>query len=300
MTSSDLHKPPLKGDHVSGVITEILQSVAARVEQTSHRQWQFRIPGTRCNGRLCLSSGWCSFSLPLQAVPGAIDSELIESSFKQNVRLNGSSRIILSPTWRERQLVIEIAEDLLPFDYISELERLIATQIASLGGARSRKHSQAIGSLRKSQMSHPQLESIFEESSWPLRKIDDCTIEVPLEIPGSYYAASISQDPGGLRLSVPIFLNEFAAASPAGRSAVCALLWATASRVRMVKPVLARKRLGIEVSLPYELDMARSVAHGCAVLAVTLQHIVDEAELLLANEHLAQLYLSFSGFQKTA
>ena len=68
----------------------------------------------------------------------------------------------------------------------------------------------------------------------------------------------------------------------------------------MVKPVLARKRLGIEVSLPYELVMAASVAHGCAALAVTLQNFTNEAELLLANEQLAQLYLSFINFQEAA
>lgn len=196
--------------------------------------------------------------------------------------------------------MIEIAEDLLPYDSIPEFERLIASQIACLGGARGKNQPPATSSLREPQLSHPQLESLFEESGWPLQMIDDCNIGVPLEIPGSYHAAGISQDHSGLRLSVPLFANEFTAASPASRSAVCALLWATASRVRMVKPVLARKRLGIEVSLPYELVMAASVSHGCAALAVTLQNFTKEAELLFANEQLAQLYLSFLDFQEAA
>jgi hypothetical protein len=145
-----------------------------------------------------------------------------------------------------------------------------------------------------------QLESIFEESDWPLRKVDDFNIEVPLEIPGSYYAADLSQDNIGLRLNVPIFTNEYATASSASRSAISVLLWAITSRVRMVKPVLCGKRLGLEVSLPSGLVMAASVAHGCAALAFTLQQFVNEAELLIADEHLAQLYLSNLGFQKAA
>jgi len=300
VTSSDLTKSSSGGDHLSRIVNGILQAQAARVEQTSYRQWQFRIPGTRLTSRLCLSSGWCSFSQPLRTVTGTIDRKLIENSLKQNARLNGSLRIIPSPAGRERQFVIEIAQDLLPLDCIPELEKLIANQIVSLGEVRGKNRPRATESLREPRLPHTQLESIFEESGWPLQKIDDCNIEVPLEIPGSYYAASISQSHSGLHLSVPILQNAFSSASAASRSAVCALLWSTASRVRMVKPVLARKRLGIEVSLPYELVMAASVAHGCAALAVTLQNFTNEAELLLANEQLAQLYLSFINFQEAA
>ena len=300
MTSSSLSKPAPREDDLTRVVTGILQTLAYRVEQPSQRQWQFRIPGTRRNSRLSLSSGWCSFTLPLQPIAGAIDSRLIENSFKHNTRLHGNVRIILSPAGRERQLVIEIAQDLLPLDCIPELEKLIANQITRLGDARGKNHPGATGSLRELRLPHTQLESIFEEANWPLRKVDDRNIEVPLEIPGSYYAASISQNHSGLHLSVPIFQNAFASASAASRSAVCALLWSTANRVRMIKPVLARKRLGIEVSLPYELVMTASVAHGCAALAVTLQNFNNEAELLLANEQLAELYLSFLNFQEAA
>lgn len=300
MTSSNLPKPACRGDHLSRVISRILQAVTTGVEQTSFRQWQFRIPGARGNSRLCLSSGWCSFSLSLQAVAGAIDSRLIENSFKHNARLNGSPRIILSPARRERQLVSEVAQDLLPYDSVPELEKLIANQITGLGDARSKHHPWTTSSTWEPPLPHRQLESIFEEANWPLRKVDDCNVEVPLEIPGNYYSASISQDRDGLRLGVPIFPKEFAATSPASRSAICALLWAVANRVRMVKPILARKRLGIEVSLPYDLVMATSVAHGCAALAVTLQNFTHEAELLLADKRLAQLYLSFLNFQEAA
>lgn len=300
MTSSDLTKPSSGGDHLSRIINGILQAETARVEQTSYRQWQFRISGTRPTSRLSLATGWCSFSQPLRTVAGASDGKLIENSLKHNARLNGSLRIIQTPGGRERQFVIEIAEDLLPYDSIPELERLIENQIACLADTRGKNQPTATGSLLEPQLSPTQLESLFEESGWPLQKIDDRNIEVPLEIAGSYYAAGISQEHSGLRLNVPLFRNEFAAASPVSRGAVCALLWSTAGRVRMVKPVLARKRLGMEISLPYELVLATSVAHGCAALAVTLQQFVNEAELLLADEQLAQLYLSFLNFQEAA
>ncbi len=300
MASSELPRPAWIGNDISQAITEILHGSATNVEETSYRLWQFRIPGSKRNSRLRLTSRWFSLSLPLRAFPRAIDCKLIDNTFKHNARFNGSPRIIGSPAGRERQLVIEIPADLLPYDCVPEVEELIAAEVASLGDPRGKNHSQAEKSSREPRLSCAQLESIFEESDWPVRNVDDFNIEVPLEIPGSYYAADLSQDNIGLRLNVPIFTNEYATASSASRSAISVLLWAITSRVRMVKPVLCGKRLGLEVALPSGLIMAASVAHGCAALACTLQQFVREAELLIADDHLAQLYLSNLGFQKAA
>lgn len=300
MASSNLAKISPIGDDLSRSITGILQRLTTNIEEPSYRLWQFRIPGTKRNSQLRLTSRWFSISLPLRACPRVIDYKLIDNCFKHNSRLHGSPRIILSPVGSERRLVIELPIDLLPIDSEEDLEELIATEIASLRDANGKNHSPATSTTSAPQLSCSQLESVFEESDWPIRKVDDFNIEVPLEIPGHYYAANISQDSAGLRLSVPIFTNEYATASPTCRRAASVFLWAITSRVRMVKPVLAGKRLALEVSLPSGLIMAATVAHGCAALAVTLQQFVDEAELLIASEQLAQIFLSNFGFQKAA
>lgn len=288
-------------DSINGDIAQrmglILGRIATGVEEISYRQWQFCVPGTNRNAQLHLSARWLSIGLPMRVLPRPIDGKLIDSTLSRNARIKGSPRIIGSSAGHERRLVVDIPVDVLPWDSEPELDKLIAAEISAMSSALDKKLSHA-DNPRQARLSYEQLETIFEEAGWSIRKGEDDGLEVPLEVPGCYYIASLSQGNNITRLSVPIFVNELSSGSYASRNAITVLLWLITSHVRMVKPTSTRRALGLEVSLPAGLVKAASLAHACAALSATLQHFVAEAELLIADEYLAQIYLSNLDFQK--
>jgi hypothetical protein len=64
----------------------------------------------------------------------------------------------------------------------------------------------------------------------------------------------------------------------------------------MVKPARSRRTLALEVSLPPGHCNTIGLGHACAALSVALQQFAAEAALLVADENLAQTYLSNLGF----
>ena len=116
--------------------------------------------------------------------------------------------------------------------------------------------------------------------------------EIPLEVPGNYLVANVGHDSSSTRLSVPILAAELATAPHKCRHAVTVLLWLTSSRIRMVKAIRSRHALALEVSLSAAQVNAIALAHACAALSAALQQCAAEAGLLIADEELAQIYLS--------
>jgi hypothetical protein len=286
--------PALAGSERSAALGAILRRITTVLAEPSHGHWQFRMPGVRRAARVELSAEWLSISLSLRVLSKPMDCKLIGTMLSRNARIEGSPRIIGRRL--RRQLVADIPVELLSWESESELETLVAATIASVGAAldASVQHPPV---SPQAQLPREQLAAMFDEAEWPTRADEGDGLDVPLEVPGTYLAASVRHDGSSTRLSVPILVNELASAPYKCRSAVTVLLWLVASRVRMVKPTRSRRALGLEVSLPPGPVKAEALAHGCAALSAALQAFVTEAGLLAADECLAQTYLSNLGFQ---
>ena len=281
----------------------ILRRTTTVLSGSTFDQWHIRLPGTRRRARLRLSAEWLNMSLPLRALDRSPDPELIGGMLDHNARLEGSARIIGSGLRRQRQLVVDVPADLLPWDSESELETLIAALLESIGTAVN-----VIGQPRairpQTPLPHEQLQEALDEAGWPAQAGEaenlEGPLEVPLEVPGTYLAARVRHDSRSTRLTVPILVDELAAAPQECRNAVIVLLWLMASHVRMVRAVRARRALALEVSLLPGHASAAALAHGCAALSAALQQVATEAELLASDDHLAQIYLSNLGLSTAA
>jgi hypothetical protein len=242
-----------------------------------------------------LSAGWLSIGVSLRLLSMPISLNIIGSMLSRNARIDGSSRIVGQRRQGGRQIVADIPVDLLPWDEEAELDLLLGSTVARLNAALC-PNVQHTESLSQAGLPREQIEAAFNEAGWPAQPGEDERLEIPLEVPGSYFVASVDHDSASTRLSVPILAGELAAASLNCRSAVTVLLWLTASRIRMVKATRSRRALALEASLPPGQCNAIGLAHACAALSVALQQFVREAALLVADEELAPIYLSNLGF----
>jgi len=281
----------------SGTIGAALGRLTTLLEERADGQWRFRLPGMRRSARAKLSAEWLCLSVSLRTLQKPMDVRLIGATLRRNARIDGSPRIIGFRERRRRELVVDIPTDLLPWQSESEIERMLAASISSLGAALNSKPAFA-AMPRQAHLPREELEAIFDEAGWPTRYGEDDGLQVPLDVLGSYLTATVKHDGSSTALSVSILENQPSSVPDACRGAVAVLLWLVASRVRLVKPTRSKRALALDVTLG--AVTAAELAHGCAALSTALQQLVDEAKLLIANEHLAQVYLSNLGFETAA
>ena len=279
----------------TGKLDAAIRRISTVFSAASHEHWSIRMPGMRRIANVDQSAGWLSIGVSLRLLSLPVSLNIIGSMLSRNARIDGSSRIIGQRRQGGRQLVADIPADMLPWDDEAELDLLLGSTIAGLYAALS-PHTQRSESPSQAGLPREQVEASFGEAGWPAQPGEGERLEVPLDVPGSYFVAKVSHDSASTRLSVPILAGELAAASINCRSAVTILLWLTASRIRMVKATRSRRALALEASLPPGQCNAIGLAHTCAALSVALQHCAAAAALLVADEALAQLYLSNLGF----
>ncbi len=289
--------PPAGGDN-SDRLGRVLRRVTTVLAVSTCGRWKIRLPGTRRTAQVELSTEWLSMSLPLRALNRSLDPDLIGGMLNRNARIEASPHIIGPGLERQRQIVIDVAIDLLPWDSDAALETFTAGVIASLSAA-----VDAIGrpsaTPPPAELPRDELVGAFDEAGWPVQSSKAERLEVPLEVPGTYLAAQVSQDNSVTHLAVPLLVNEFASAPLDCRNSVLVLLWLVAGRVRMVKAKRARGALVLEVALLPGHAGAAAFAHACAALSAALQQFTTEAELLATDERLAQIYLANLGFSTT-
>ncbi len=278
-----------------GMLDAAIRRVSTVFSGSSHEHWVIRMPAMRRIAHVDLSAEWLSVSLPLRRLSMPISLKIIGSMLSRNARIDGSSRIIGQRQPGRRQIVADIPVDMVPWDCATDLDTLVDGTIAGLRAALS-PNGQHTESLSPAGLPREQIEAIFDEAGWPAQLGEAEQLEVPLEVPGNYFVATVDHGGPSARLSVPILPTEFRAASQYCRGAVSVLLWLTASRIRMVKAMRSRRALALEVSLLPGHCNAIGLAHACAALSVALQHCAAEATLLVADEELAQIYLSKLGF----
>lgn len=276
----------------------VLRRVTTVIAVPTYGRWKIHLPETRRTAQVELSTKWLSISLPLRALHRSLDPELIGGMLDRNARIPGSPRIIGLGLERQRQIVIDVAIDLLPWDSDAALEMFTVGVIESLGAA-----VDAVGrpsaTFPPAELPREDLVEAFNEAGWPVQSSKAERLEVPLEVPGTYLAAQVSQDSSSTRLTVPLPVNKLASAPLNCRYAVIVLLWLVAGRVRMVKATRARRALVLEVALLPGHASAAAFAHACAALSAALQQFATEAELLATDEHLARMYLANLGFLTT-
>jgi len=279
----------------SGMLDAAIRRISTVLSASSHEHWAIRAPGMRRIANVGLSAEWLSISLPLRLLSMPISLKIIASMLSRNARIDGSSRIIGQRRLGRRQIVADIPVDLLPWDEEAELDLLLGSTIAGLNAALC-PNVQHTESLSQAGLPREQIEAAFNEAGWPAQPGEGERPEIPLEVPGNYLVANVNHDSPSIRLSVPILAGELAAAPDKCRDAVSVLLWLTSSRIRMVKATRSRRALALEVSLLPGHCNAIGLAHACAAVSVALQQFVREAALLVADEELAQIYLSNLGF----
>jgi len=282
---------------------EILDAALRRLSTVQsapqHGHWVIRTPGLLRIANVELSAGWLSISLPLRRLSRPISLEIIASLLSRNGRIDGGARIVGQRRQGGREIVADIPVEMLPWDDEAELLRLLGATVTGLDAALC-TDLQCRESSAQAGLSREQVEASFDEAGWPAQPGAGESLEVPLDVPGSYFVAYVERGGPSVRLSVPILPVELGAASTTCRNAVAVLLWLTASRVRLVKPRRSRRALALEISNPPGHCNAIGLAHACAALSVTLRRCAAEAALLAASEELAQRYLSTLGlFQPT-
>ncbi len=278
----------------SGMLDEALRRVSTMVSASSYEHWRIRTPGTRRIANIDLSSEWLSVSLPLRQLSSPISPRIIDSLMRRNARIDGNARIVGQRRPGRRQIVVDMPVELLPWEDAAGLDTILGLAISGLDAAVG---PNPLCGTSPAQVGTPRerIEASFEEAGWPAQPGEGDGLEVPLEVPGSYFSAGVTHDYDATRLSVPILPNEYHAAAPECRGAVSVLIWLTASRIRMIKPVRSRRVLALEAALMPAHSNASGLAHGCAALSVALQRCAAEAALLLADEALARFYLSNFG-----
>ena len=282
-----------------GTLDAALRRVSTVISQSSHGQWAIRTPATRRIANIELSAEWLSASLSLRQLSRPISLKIIGETLCRNARINGSERIVGQCRPGGRQIVVDIPVELVPWDSDENLDTLLGRAIAGLDDTVSKTRA---GGAPPVQVATPreQIEACFEEAGWPVQAGEGDSLEVPLEVPGSYFVGSVNHDSDLTRLRVPILPAEYGAASLDCRDAVSVLLWLTAGRIRMVRPLRSRRSLALEATLLPGHSNAIGLAHACAALSVVLQRSAAEAALLLADEALARIYLSNLGFPTSA
>ncbi len=277
----------------------VLRRITTVLAEPSYGQWDIRMPEMRRIARVELSAEWLRMSLPLRALTRSPDAELIGGMLDRNARIFSSPRIIGPGLQRQRQIVIDVAIDLFPWDSEAALETFTAGVIESIGAAVD-AISRPSATPPPAELPREELVRAFDEAGWPVQSSKAERLEVPLEVPDTYLAARISHDSRSTRLTVPMLVDELAAAPRECRYAVIVLLWLMVSRVRMVKATRSRRALALEVSLLPGHTGAAALAHGCAALSATLQQLSTEAKLLAADDRLAQIYLANLGLNTAA
>ena len=246
-----------------------------------------------------LSARWLSISLPLRQLSRPISVKVIASMSRRNARIRIGARIVGQRQQGRRQIVTDLPVDMLPWDDAAALDDLLGTTLAGLYAAVS-TNPRWSASPPQAGLPREQIEAIFDEAGWPAQQGEGDHLEVPLEVPGSYFLARVDHDSAWWRLSVPLAAADLASAPLNCRNAMLVLQWLTASNSRMVKPVCSRPGLTLEVTLAPEHCSASGIAHACAALSVALQHCATEAALLVTDEALAQAYLSNLGFSTSS
>jgi hypothetical protein len=236
-----------------------------------------------------------NISLPLRRLSKPISPEIIASTLNRNARTCGGARIVGQRRQGGREVVADLPVDLLPWDNETELQLLLGSTIAELEAALGAP-AQCSESPPQAAVPLEQVEAVFAEAGWPAQQGETGCLEVPLDVAGNYFVACVDHDSPSLRLTVPILAAELRTAATVCRSALSVLLWLTASRMRMVNPVRSRRAMALEIALPPGQCNAISLSHACAALSVALQQCAAEAALLIADERLAQRYLSILGF----
>lgn len=260
-------------------------------------EWEFRLDGSRRRARLLLGGGWLCLASRLRSAARDLDGKQVDAGLRRNAKLAGLPREIGAGAGRERHLVIDIPAELLPAHDPDEFGGLLAQLLASLAHALGiADAAPADEGAQTANLTDEQLESVFALAAWPLRRIDQQRLAVPLEVAGEFFAAELEQTAAGLCLRVPLYADAYRAAAADCRRAFCALLWLTCNRARMVRAALAGRQPWIEVNLPSATIDAAAAAHGCAALAATLHRLAREAQLLLDDERLARLFLEVIGF----
>ena len=289
---------PIPGNERSDMISAALARITTRLEDRADGQWRFRIAGIRKIAYASLSLQWLSISVSLRTLQKPMDVSLVGATLSRNAQIQGSPRIIGGRQQRQRQLVVDIPADLLPWHSQPEIEKLLGATIASLAAALNAK--QPAAPPRQPQLPREQLEAMFDEAGWPSNDSGEEGLLVPLEVSGSYVAAKVSHDGSSMRLQISNLVNQRAQVADTCRGAVAVLLWLVASRCRMVKPTRVKRFLALEVTLPPGVVSAATLAHGCAALSTSMQQLAAEVDLLIADQQLAQAYLSNLGFEITA
>ncbi len=256
--------------------------------------WHVGIPDRRDVARVELDANWLTISVALRALRKPVSHKSIGAMLRQNARLRGCTRIVGQQLGQHRQLVADIPSDVLDQAGEDDIDAILASAFRCLGSALD-------GTADALALDTPEttpvalLEEALDQGGWPTLSTDGGGIEVPLEVPGDYAAARVEQDCGLTRLHLPVVEQELRSASRDSRHAVTLLLWLTASRVRMVKPLRRRQRLALDVALHPMSASAIALSHGCAALSIALQQFLGEARMLMADERLAQAYLSNLG-----
>jgi hypothetical protein len=257
--------------------------------------WHVGIPGLRYVARVELDDDWLTISVPLRSLRKAVSHESIGTMLRHNDRLHGCPRIVGEQLRLQRHLVADIPAAVLDQASGADIDSFLAATFHCLGSALG-------GTAGTPEFDTPEptpagsFEDTLGQAGWSTLFADEGGIEVPLEVPGDYAAARIEQDCGSARLHLPVLEHELATASVDARRAVTLLLWLTASRVRMVKPLRRRQLLALDVALHPMPASAIALGHACAALSTALQQFIGEARMLISDERLAQTYLSNLGF----
>lgn len=287
------------GNERSNMIGAAFGRITTILEERTEGQWRFRMPGMRRIAYASLSFDWLRIGVSLRTLQKPMDVSHVGATLSRNAQIQGIPRIIGCRQQRQRQLVADIPADLLPWHSQPEIEKLLSATISSLGAALNAELPQA-ALPRRPQLPNEQLEAMFDEAGWPSSSSEEDGLHVPLEVSGCYVAAKVGHDGSSTRLQVSNLVNERSQIPDACRGAVAVLLWLVASRVRMVKPTRFKRALALEVTLPPGVVSSATLAHSCAALSASMQQLVAEVEILIADEQLAQVYLSNLGFEITA
>ncbi len=287
-------------DSLGGGHSQVLDASVRRLSiercAPSHARWTVRAPGMRRRVSVYLSAKWLCIGVPMRLLSTPINLKIIGSMLGRNARIDGSCRIIGNRQQGRRQIVADIPTDIVPWDCEADLDALIEATIAGLNAVLE-QNLQHPNPPSQPELPREQIEAVFDLAGWPAQPGEGDNLEIPLEVPGNYLAAIVYQDSSSIRLAVPILAGQLAAAPHLCRQSVTVLLWLTSSHMRMVRATRSRRALALEVSLPSAQVDAVALAHVCAALSAALQQFVAEAGLLIADQHLARIYLANLQFQ---
>jgi hypothetical protein len=262
---------------------------------------EFRIGARHGFAAACPTGEWLDFRVPTSAMRRGLSSRSIRTMLRRNAGIDGNVRITGNVTADESsrcEIAAEWPLDCLPLHHDAELERCIADSMAALEsvltGVSTRRRETAPAAPDAAL-----LES-FDGAGWPAQCTENGALEVVLDVPGNYIAASVRQLDASLELSVPLVTDARGKTSEPARQALALLVWLVASRFRLVRPTLTGRSVGFAAGLPYRLPGAALIGHVCAALSAALAECAAEARLLVADERLAAIYLRSAGIRQDA